>query len=990
MSIFSTNRVNLFLDAVRLELHDKRLTAALSGRIGFAPWSDSPWPGASDGINARWRGRDEPSPAEKFAIAFGLDVQPFVDSMSRVSGVDASSSGLECLGSDGRSACPGDLVCGVRRGSSRGRCISPSAGLQDAWGRAAMEVELPPCPVEKNGVTFYPRDLQALVSQFYFISNRRSLRMHNTDPRDVMRFGREYRNACIDFPFRHFYVTDEGVCHDITPAVFHEVLLSSVGMAQASLLVRWSSHSYFVPAVREFGRSFQSNFTSVENVASRASVVTMELDWINLSLEPQQDSALSVVRTTLKYVVEVWMDRETTGGAWLPTAVGPPSFVPVSLELISPLTLEEDAESGLTSERLDQLLHASVQRCDSSADQRNRPCNRTPVDVVLAKEARRVKRCELATGYSFSSLKPIEDTAFMLLCREKDCIHVVDQLRRIEFQDCVFPGGFSLASLLSKAAGTCINYSFSRINGTSPQRTRPPPVEPSGDADSFESVPAQTRAPRPTQTKRNTRAPIVDDGSKLDGSTPLEPPPLAPVPMISLPPHASHDHISIAPASRPPAALPQPQPPVSSASDSKWPTPDSAETQSSARTASAPSSSPISASTIEPAVRGTFHFTPLPSLPPGIGALRVLSEEDAWFIVASGFIALSVLLIELVVLIFRWKTRQQDKRIPRRTRPRNLNPTISGTLLPGVSLWAESLLLDRYIPTTHIHDVRVLGGGAFGVVFLVRLQNRQLAASKRLATSQRHDSDAQQQLIDEIKVAATLEHPNVVALIGASWTTRADVQAVFEFMPLGDLRSRLETTEQAPWDRPKLLLALDVAYALAYLHSQRPTALVHRDIKSSNVLLRCERSRVRAKLSDFGVCREVSSNASMTTPVGTSRWLAPEIILGRATFDTSCDVYAFGVVLSELDTHRVPFSELTGADGAPLPTVAVLQKVAHERAQPSLAATCPEALASLARQCMAYDAADRPSASAVCKALLAICREPLDGEGDRELMQTWS
>ncbi|GLE10620.1 hypothetical protein PINS_up022837 [Pythium insidiosum] len=204
-------------------------------------------------------------------------------------------------------------------------------------------------------------------------------------------------------------------------------------------------------------------------------------------------------------------------------------------------------------------------------------------------------------------------------------------------------------------------------------------------------------------------------------------------------------------------------------------------------------------------------------------------------------------------------------------------------------------------------------------------------------------------------------------------------------MSLGDLRSYLETTAATSptWDRRKLRLALDVAYALAYLHSHRPTALVHRDLKSSNVLLCVDRSRVCAKLCDFGVCRAATSvtsssdsqSATGTIPVGTSRWLAPEIILGGAGVHTASDVYAFGVVLSELDTHRVPFSEMTGADGAPLPTIAVLQKVATDGLQPSLSASCPEAVAALARRCMAYDAAERPSASAICSTLQQICRE---------------
>ncbi|KAJ0389153.1 hypothetical protein ATCC90586_011587 [Pythium insidiosum] len=114
------------------------------------------------------------------------------------------------------------------------------------------------------------------------------------------------------------------------------------------------------------------------------------------------------------------------------------------------------------------------------------------------------------------------------------------------------------------------------------------------------------------------------------------------------------------------------------------------------------------------------------------------------------------------------------------------------------------------------------------------------------------------------------------------------------------------------WTREKLLLALDVAYALAYIHSLLPSPVVHRDLKSRNVLLSAtegSKQRLTAKLCDFGVSRAQSSNHSMTTGVGTSRWLAPEVILGGGHYDAACDIYSFGVLLTELDTHEIPFHD---------------------------------------------------------------------------------
>ncbi|KAJ0392416.1 hypothetical protein P43SY_000314 [Pythium insidiosum] len=403
----------------------------------------------------------------------------------------------------------------------------------------------------------------------------------------------------------------------------------------------------------------------------------------------------------------------------------------------------------------------------------------------------------------------------------------------------------------------------------------------------------------------------------------------------------------------------------------------------------------------------------VPPIPGVEQAMATQGRDLPWFMVASGFIAVSILLSEIVLLCMRWGgVKKPPSRKLRSCSSRYVPPTDTYfSTLPGVSLWDEKLLINRYIPSNQVEDVRVLGGGAFGVVYLVRIRSRQLAAAKRLSASRRYDDVSQKLLIDEIKLQAELQHPNIVALIGVSWTTRADLQAIFEYMRDGDLRTFLETTRgsereshlpvapsdlpvtPASWSRQKLQLALDVAYALAYLHSQRPTGLIHRDLKSGNILLcdeaTCHTSggrlphseqsprqpRLRAKLGDFGVSRLMSTSHSMTTGVGTSRWLAPEVILGGGVYNAACDVYSFGVVLTELDTHCVPFSDVRGHDGTMLPDIVVLQRVAHERLQPSLSPLCPEPIAALARQCMAHEAAERPSASAICNALRDLLHE---------------
>lgn len=132
-------------------------------------------------------------------------------------------------------------------------------------------------------------------------------------------------------------------------------------------------------------------------------------------------------------------------------------------------------------------------------------------------------------------------------------------------------------------------------------------------------------------------------------------------------------------------------------------------------------------------------------------------------------------------------------------------------------------------------------------LWLVRYRNTRMLASKRICdvTMQRT-----QGFIEEIKIVATLNHARVVEFIGAAWTKEADLQALFEFMDGGDLRSYLaDEYTQREWTLKKIQIAIDIVEALVYVHSFNPP-LVHRNLKSRNVLLSGD---MRAKLTDLGV-----------------------------------------------------------------------------------------------------------------------------------------
>ncbi|GMF30602.1 unnamed protein product [Phytophthora lilii] len=284
----------------------------------------------------------------------------------------------------------------------------------------------------------------------------------------------------------------------------------------------------------------------------------------------------------------------------------------------------------------------------------------------------------------------------------------------------------------------------------------------------------------------------------------------------------------------------------------------------------------------------------------------------------------------------------------------------------GVSLWNDQELLSLQVNPDDIEDVRKLGTGAFGVVYLAKYRKNKLVACKRLKKGGATYENTQN-FIAEIKLCATLDHPRVVQLLGVAWTIESDLQAMFEYMSKGDLRTYLEKARSGPrnWNAEKLQLAADITEALVYVHSFAPP-IVHRDLKSRNVLLSED---FRGHLSDFGVARIRSANNTMTSGVGTGRWLAPEVIAGNRDYDQTSDIFALGVVLSELDTHMLPYEDARGAGGNPLADVAILQLVASGKLLPTFGPQCPPELHDIAKRCMAYNPQDRPTAVEVAFAL---------------------
>ncbi|KAL4323549.1 hypothetical protein GQ457_11G007730 [Hibiscus cannabinus] len=195
---------------------------------------------------------------------------------------------------------------------------------------------------------------------------------------------------------------------------------------------------------------------------------------------------------------------------------------------------------------------------------------------------------------------------------------------------------------------------------------------------------------------------------------------------------------------------------------------------------------------------------------------------------------------------------------------------------------------------------RIIGHGAFGTVYKgILSDNGDIVAVKRCS----HSTQGKAEFLSELSIIGTLRHRNLVRLQG--WChEKGEILLVYDLMPNGSLDKALyEARTPLPWvHRQKIVLG--VASALAYLHQECDHQVIHRDVKTSNIMLD---EGFNAKLGDFGLARLVEHDKSpdATVAAGTMGYLAPEYLLtGRATEKT--DVFSYGAVVLEVASGRRP------------------------------------------------------------------------------------
>ncbi|KAK9293127.1 hypothetical protein L1049_021113 [Liquidambar formosana] len=321
---------------------------------------------------------------------------------------------------------------------------------------------------------------------------------------------------------------------------------------------------------------------------------------------------------------------------------------------------------------------------------------------------------------------------------------------------------------------------------------------------------------------------------------------------------------------------------------------------------------------------------------------------------------------------------------------RNINSIIEGEESLGHGLDLQELsFIDSEVPnceifsfnqlklaTSNFKDSEVIGSGSQGKVFKgILIDGRHVAIKQTIKV----DKDIFKDLINEIRVLSQLKHDNVVKLIGYCLQPE-HVFLVYQYIPNGTLSKLIHDNPcSISWKR-RLQIAVDVGRAIRYLHSLVPKSVLHRDIKSDNVLMD---EAHKAILGDFGIARLLDSNKThlTTTVMGTNGYLDLELLETQGQHTDKSDVYSFGVLLAELVTgKKAIFYDVSKQDLTCLSnyfTMAVDQGNLFDILHTQVVNDCQkkddlEAVAALVSKCLKCTGKERPTMAQVVDDLEAL------------------
>ncbi|XP_031095899.1 PTI1-like tyrosine-protein kinase 1 isoform X2 [Ipomoea triloba] len=316
---------------------------------------------------------------------------------------------------------------------------------------------------------------------------------------------------------------------------------------------------------------------------------------------------------------------------------------------------------------------------------------------------------------------------------------------------------------------------------------------------------------------------------------------------------------------------------------------------------------------------------------------------------------------------------------PRRSRVQApAKPEVQKTIpVIEVPLYSLEKLKER---TENFGSKALIGEGSYGRVYRASLDDGKAVAVKKLDMSSEPAPNTE--FLIQVSLVSRMKHVNLIELLGYCVEGNQRV-LVYEFATKGSLHDILHGRKGVQGSQPgptldwmqRVRIAVEAARGLEYLHEKVQPPVIHRDIRSSNILLFEDFS---AKIADFNLSNQAPDMAARlhsTRVLGTFGYHAPEYAMtGQLT--QKSDVYSFGVVLLELLTGRKPVDHTMPRGQQSLVTWAtprLSEDKVHQCIDPKLEGECPPKavakMAAVAALCVQYESEFRPNMSIVVKAL---------------------
>ncbi|XP_042064609.1 uncharacterized protein LOC121808276 isoform X2 [Salvia splendens] len=267
----------------------------------------------------------------------------------------------------------------------------------------------------------------------------------------------------------------------------------------------------------------------------------------------------------------------------------------------------------------------------------------------------------------------------------------------------------------------------------------------------------------------------------------------------------------------------------------------------------------------------------------------------------------------------------------------------------------------QIIRNTELDDLQELGSGTFGTVFHGKWRGTDVAIKRIKQSCFAGRSSEQEKLAKdfwrEAKILSTLHHPNIVAFYGVVPDGPGGTLAtVTEYLVNGSLRHVLLRKGRVLDRRRKVIIALDAAFGMEYLHVRN---IVHFDLKCDNLLVNLgDPRRPVCKVGDFGLSR-IKRNTFVSGGVrGTLPWMAPELLNGNSS---QVDVFSFGVTLWEILTGEEPYVNMHCG--------AIIGGIVSDSLRPPVPERCDPEWRKLMEQCWSHEPEERPPFSEITKRL---------------------